>query len=225
LENTLCQNVTTPNEQRAVIPSFLNEENSTAGIQLTFPESFSDKTKLTLIVELACDKQISTSNIIWTARFAETEAEFQNHERVIIMQGAGKSGCPVLTMESYLSFYKKYKILFTLAFVLVGLLALTMGYRFFHATLFILTTFISTSVIFIFVSMVFALEASTKTKWIMFGFSLFIGLLMGYAVIKIKKLGFFSLGFHFGMIAAFFLYSFLLHFFNLSEVKLDINIY
>jgi len=218
--STTCQNVTTPNDERKVIPSFLDEDNSTAGIKLTFPETSSGDDKFTLIAELACDNKVSANEVIWTATFSDSEESLQSNKKTIVLRGAGKSGCPLITMESYLSFYKKYKIIFTLVFITIGLLALTVGYRFFHVTLFVLTTSISSSIAFVFFIMVLAGEASTRTKWILFGVSLAIGLFMGYIVIKVKKLGFFSIGFYFGAIGAVFLYSFLLHFLQLSEVIL-----
>jgi len=206
-----CKDLTATNVNATA--SFLNSANYSEGVILTYPKTDNG---FTLVVKITCDKAIADKDIAWKASFNESLSS-QSH--TVILEGSGAPGCPVITIEQFLQVFEKYKPLFTIVFLLIGLFALTMGLRFFNVTIFILTTSVITIMSFAFISYATTSDTTSTFKWIAFGISFTFGLAIGYCAVKVQKLGFFTLGTLLGGVGAFFLYTFLLHFFNLSHVR------
>lgn len=207
---TQCKDLTATNANATA--TFLNPANMSQGVILTYPKTDNN---FTLVAKITCDKSIAEKDIVWKATFNESLGS-QTH--TIIVEGSGAPGCPIITIDQFLQVFEAYKPLFTIVFLLIGLFALTMGLQFFNVTIFFLTTSVVTMMSFAFISYATTSDATSTFKWIAFGISFAFGTAIGYCAVKVQKLGFFTLGVLLGGVGAFFLYTFLLHFFNLSHV-------
>jgi len=207
-----CKDLTSNNANATA--SFLNTANYSEGVVLTYPRT---ENNYMLVVKLSCDKSILLKDTVWTAKFKES---LTSTDHTIILEGSSAAGCPAITLEQFLQFFEKYKPAFTVVFLLIGLLALTMGLQFFNVTIFFLTTLIVTIMSFAFISYATTSETSSTVKLITFSISLIFGIVIGYSAVRVQKLGFFALGTILGGVGAFFLYTFLLHFFTLSHATL-----
>lgn len=192
--------------------SFIDSSNPDLGFTLSYPFTTDGTDQNVLVVTLTCDStpifQMSwDSNVI-----------VSNGTTTYTLQSSGAPGCPVVTLESYLAFFDEYRGVFAAAFIIIGLFALLVGFHFFNASIFIFTAVGVAVALFVILYGFAAIKTSVAVEWVLFVLCCIVGLGCGYGAIKLEKVGFFVLGSFLGGLSALFLYSFLLHFFQLSEV-------
>jgi hypothetical protein len=201
------------------IPKFLpqNTSNPLGGIYLVYPagdpvpgSNTSNKTyNYTVALSCANGENFSSSN---------TTADVTDGYNVTLY-AIGKQGCPVLAYYQLANFVTKYKVIFIIAGIVIGVFVGFFGLRLFRPTLF-LTGFVTVSLLMAFVLFVFALgnSPSAGAQWGCLVGALAIGVLAGVLLVKLEKVGIFFLGASLGTAGSFLLYTLIIHHFGAGKV-------
>lgn len=209
-------NITGPQDHP--VASFVDHTNSSNGLVLTFPVHTSKHQKSQFRVLLGCDANVAAKDIEWTLDI------HNNHDQsgaLFTIQGFGAPGCPAITLEGIVKFFEDNKYFFAVIFLLIGLFALLAGLRFFNVTIFILASFAVSLALTVVIFLITNVGATSSGRWVVFIVCVFIGLTSGYVAVKIEKVGFFVLGAVLGGVGALFLHTALIHFLNVSAVKIN----
>jgi hypothetical protein len=118
------------------------------------------------------------------------------------------SACALLSIDQVSQFISDNPIPFTIVGAVIGLAVAVLGLKLFLPTLFI-TGFASGFFIalFVFFGEVVTPDSRESTKWILVGFAVVMGLLLGFIAVKANKFGLFIIGALLGVILALLLYN------------------
>lgn len=99
-------------------------------------------------------------------------------------------GCPVLSVNAIWAFLEKYKILWGIFFIILGLLLNFLGSKLFKPAIFLLgmSAFVFISMLF-FYTVFFDAKTQDYIGWIVLTISVLIGILVGVILAKLSKLG------------------------------------
>jgi len=118
------------------------------------------------------------------------------------------SACALLSIDQVSKFISDNPIPFTIVGAVIGLAVAVLGLKLFLPTLFI-TGFASGFFIalFVFFGEVVTPDSRESTKWILVGFAIVMGLLLGFIAVKANKFGLFIIGALLGVILSLLLYN------------------
>jgi len=136
---------------------------------------------------------------------------------------SGKQGCPVFAFYQLANFVTKYKVIFIIAGIVIGVFVGLFGLRLFKPTLF-LTAFVVVFLLMAFILFTFALGTTPTAaqQWGCLVGALILGILAGILLVKLEKVGVFFLGAWLGTSGSFLLYTLILNHFNAGKVVLII---
>ena len=122
-------------------------------------------------------------------------------------EGYAKAVCPLFSLSSL---YHKYGIAFGIGFILLGIAIAVLGYKIFKVSLFLIVTLVVAFVIFNICFQIAA--AATKSQknwllWLLLIVSVIIGMVVGFVLVKIRKLDAIIIGGCFGGLCAFLIFN------------------
>lgn len=215
---TYCQDITEPNFSYSPNASYIDSDDSDAGVVLTFPTFTSLDENVRFVVQLSCNDSIPSDQIEWIASYSYDTAE---NTTIYTITGSGEPGCP-LSLSKLLVFFYNNIYIFAVAFIVIGLFSLLGGKKFFNVVIFALAAVLVASISAIIIFELTTVQTTMVTKWVIFIICICIGSGAGYAAVKIERIGFFALGALLGALGTLFLYNTLLHFLGLSNVSFSI---
>jgi len=199
--------------------SLLDPEKASAGMQMKFVGGDNITTKIgtwspipddiinannektySFALDFRCNKDVSDMNIV--DHYLDTN-DFTYHVEI-----ETKHACPLVTLDQVSQFITDHKVLFFIIGILIGTIEAILGLRLFIPTLFVfgfVTGFFIT--MFTFFGQFITPESKESTKWILMVFAAIVGACIGYATVKMSKLGIFCIGAWFGIVIGLLLYN------------------
>jgi len=197
------------------IPKFLvqNTSNPLSGLYLVYPGGDvvpGTNATYNYTVVLACVPNSSYN----ATSVNDTNGNFT-------VYASGERGCPIFAFYQLANFVEKYRYIFIITGVVIGIFVGFFGLRLFKPTIF-LTTFVTVFLLMAFVLFTFALgnNPSNGSQWGCLVGALAIGVLAGILLVKLEKVGIFFLGASLGTTGSFLLYTLIINHLKAGQVLL-----
>jgi len=98
--------------------------------------------------------------------------------------------CPIFTFNALIQFVQEFKYIFGTIFILIGLFLAFLGRKLFSAALFIVAAIIVTGLILIiFYSTFLSDNTESWVSWLVVSLSILVGLVCGFLLTKVEKIG------------------------------------
>lgn len=175
----------------------LNDDDPTTGLVFTYGNT-STNSSYNVVINLICDPDGIDKKQFDTATYSG---------KTFTVQVTSKNSCPNQTLSKITYFFNKYRAVFIVLFIVIGLFVCFAGLTMLKYTIFIIGavggTIITAS---LFLSLV-SFSAHAWAYWLIFVVCVIIGCVVGWIAVKIETLGFIILGAVLGVVGGLMLFT------------------